>query len=471
MKVLAIDQGTTGTKAFTLDQAGTFNKVAGFEHAQYYPQYGWVEHDAEELLAHVKGCITAAGAVDAIGIDNQGETLVAWDSATGKPCYRAIVWQDNRTGNVTETLKAAGGEDLTMSRAGLPLDPYFSASKMRWIIDHVDDARMLLNQGRLRLGTSDAFFLDRLTGIFATDVTTASRTSLMSLETLSWDEDLLKLFGVPIECLPDIRPTAGPIGMHGTTPVMASLVDQQAALFGHGCEKVGDAKITFGTGAFALVISGSRRSPKNSSGLLDTVAWQLAGKQASFALDGGVYSAGAAVNWAKSLGLFSSYDEICNFAKPAALTRGIVFVPALSGLACPHWDRGASGLWIGLGLDTTKADMIQALLEGIALRTAEVVEAMNAIHPLGGSISIDGGLSKNPYFAQFLSNALRRVVTVASSADITALGTARMTMLGAGTISLPPLPAPAHSYDPVDPISDDQHGKFADAVTRAKAWK
>ncbi len=471
MKVLAIDQGTTGTKAFTLDEQGALSKVAGFEHQQYYPQPGWVEHDAEELLAHVSACMAAAGTVDAIGIDNQGETLVAWDAKTGKPCYRAIVWQDDRTKHATEKLKSEGAEELTLARAGLPLDPYFSASKMRWIIDHVDDARSLLKQGRLRIATSDAFFLDHLTGTFTTDVTTASRTSLMSLDTLAWDDDLLKLFGVPREVLPEIRDTTGPFGSHRGTVITASLVDQQAALFGHGCSNPGDAKITFGTGAFALGIAGASRPPREASGLAATIAWRLGGKAADFALDGAVYNAASAVNWARSLGLFSTYYEINNFSAPSALSRGIVFVPALSGLACPHWDRNASGLWIGLGLDTTKQDMMQAVLEGIALRAAEVMQAMAGLLPLQEIVSIDGGLANNPYFASFLANALKRTVTVASSTELTALGTARMAMLGAGARSLPPLPKPAHVYEPEAALDAEARARFSSAINRTKGWR
>ncbi|MFT3673192.1 FGGY family carbohydrate kinase [Aestuariivirga sp.] len=471
MKVLAIDQGTTGSKAFTLDEAGHFAKVAGFEHAQHYPQAGWVEHDAEELLAHVTACIAAAGPVDAIGIDNQGETLVAWDAGTGKPIHRAIVWQDDRTKDVTERLKAEGAEDLTLARAGLPLDPYFSASKMRWIIDHVDGAKALLQQGRLRIATSDAFFLDRLTGEYATDVTTASRTSLMSLDTLAWDDDLLKLFGVPREVLPEIRDTTGPFGVHERLPVTASLVDQQAALFGHGCARAGDAKITFGTGAFALGIAGAARPPRNASGLAATVAWRVGGKGADFALDGAVYNAASAINWGRGIGLFSQYDEINSFDRPSALSRGLCFVPALSGLACPHWDRNAAGLWIGLGLDTTKADMMQAMLEGIALRAAEVMQAMAGMLPLAATISIDGGLANNPYFAGFLANALNRTVTVASSTELTALGTARMAMRGLGAGDLPPLPSPQRIHRPDHPLTDDLRGRFAEAVTRARNWR
>jgi glycerol kinase len=471
MKVLAIDQGTTGTKAFTLDDAGRFETVAGFEHGQHYPHAGWVEHDAEELLSHVRACIAAAGPVDAIGIDNQGETIVAFDADTGKPVAPAIVWQDNRTADVIERLRAEGAESLTQARAGLPLDPYFSAAKMRWIIDHVPGAQDLLAQGRLRIATSDAFFLARLTGVYATDVTTASRTSLMSLDRLDWDEDLLHLFVVPRQVLPEIRDTTGTFGHVDGIPVTASLVDQQAALFGHGCAEVGDGKITFGTGAFALAISGDARPAPNAFGLAATVAWRRSGFAPAYALDGGVYNAGSAINWAKGLGLFSSYGEINAFSAPSALSRGLVFVPALSGLACPHWDRGAAGLWIGMGLDTTRADMMQALLEGIALRAAEVMQAMGSLLPLREVISIDGGLANNPYFAQFLANAVGKTITVAATTDLTALGTARMAMVGAGSDVLPSLPAPLHTYHPAAPLPDEQRVRFASAITRASGWR
>ncbi len=467
MKVLAIDQGTTGTKAFTLDEDGAFTKVTSFEHKQLYPQSGYVEHDAEELLTHIHACIKKAGKVDAIGIANQGETIVAWDAETKKPIHHAIVWQDDRTKHITEKLKADGAEALTQSKAGLPLDPYFSASKMRWILDHVHEAKILLSAGRLRLGTSDAFFLNHLTGEFATDVTTASRTSLMSLDTLQWDDELCALFGVPRECLPEIRNTTGPFGMIDTTPITASIVDQQAALFGHGCMRVGDAKITFGTGAFALAISGEERPIKNSSGLLPTVAWRITHQPALFAVDGGVYNAGSAVNWAKGLGLFSDYAEINSFTAASALSRGLVFVPALSGMAAPHWDRSASGLWLGLGLDTSKQDMMQAVLEGVALRATEVVKAMGK----GEFISIDGGLANNPYFGQFLANALNRMVVVAGSADLTGLGTARMALAGAGAKTLPPLPAPRQSFLPTAPLSAALHSRFDIAILRSKGWK
>jgi glycerol kinase len=471
MRAIAVDQGTTGTKSFVLDDDGSFRAAASFEHRQIYPQPGWVEHDAEELLGHVSAAISGAGDADCIGIDNQGETVVAWDAASGRPVYNAIVWQDDRTKDVTERLKAEGHEALTQRVAGLPLDPYFSASKLRWLLDHVPDARDLLRQKRLRLGTSDAFFLARLTGAFATDVTNASRTSLMSLDTLQWDPQLCDLFGVPMECLPQIRPTAGDFGTLGRTRVTASLVDQQAALFGHGCERPGDAKITFGTGAFALAVAGASRLDGGTTGMLPTLAWRIGREPPAFAIEGGVYNAASALNWAKGLGLFSDFSEVDRFTAPPAILRDLAFVPALSGLGCPHWDRSAAGLWIGLGLDTTRSDMMQSMLEGIALRAAEVIAAMKHVVPLGTRISVDGGMARNPYFLSFLATALDKTVLVPSSVNLTALGTARMAMIGAGAPELPALPPPAHFIAPTGGFGAEASSRFAEAVTRARAWR
>lgn len=471
MKVLAIDQGTTGTKGFVMDGEGRFDKIASLEVTQHYPQAGYVEHDPQELLLHIQQVLESAGPIDAIGIANQGETLIAWDAETGKAICPAIVWQDDRSKDFCAKVKSQGGEELTLSKAGLPLDPYFSASKFRWILDNVPEAKTLQAQGRLRLGTSDSFFLDRLAGQFATDVTTASRTSLMSLDTFQWDEVLCNLFGVPIACLPEIRATTGPFGAINGVPITASMVDQQAALFGHGVANSGDAKITFGTGAFALALLGEKRPPRNSLGLLPTVAWGIGDAPPVFALDGGVYNAASAVNWAKGLGLFSSYDEINSFEKPSALSRGLVFVPALSGLAAPHWDREASGLWLGLNLDTTKQDMMQALLEGVALRAMEVMQAIGRLGAKGAAISIDGGLAANPYFGQFLANALGMNVDVASSSDLTALGVARMAMIGAGARKLPPLPQPNLRHLPSNPLSAKDKARFGIAIIRSKGWK
>lgn len=471
MKVVAADQGTTGTKSFTLDGDGTFTPLAAFEHRQIYPQQGWVEHDPEELIRHVTEAIAAAGEVEAIGICHQGETVVAWDSKSGRPVYNAIVWQDSRTSDMIERLKSAGAEALVKARAGLPLDPYFSASKLRWIIDHVGEAVELRRQGRLCLGTSDSFFHFRLTGEFVTDVTAASRTSLMSLETFAWNEELCDLFGVPMECLPEIRPSAGLFGTKGKIPVTASLVDQQAALFGHGCAAPGDAKITFGTGAFALAVAGPKRLDGGTTGLLPTVAWRIGAEPPAFAMDGGVYNAASAVNWARGLGLFKNYTEIASFGEETAIEKGLVFVPALSGLACPHWDRDAAGLWIGMGLSTTAADLMQSLLEGVALRATEVMDAMETLLPIGKIISVDGGMSANPYFLQFLANALGRTVEVPANPDLTARGTAMMAMKGAGAENIPPARQPGRSFAPVAPLSRELKGRFAEALSRTRGWR
>lgn len=470
MKVLAIDQGTTGTKAFTLDQDGAFAAVAAFEHIQHYPRPGWVEHDPEELLGHVAAALAAAGPVDAIGLANQGETVIAWDGASGRPLGPAIVWQDDRTAAVTARLKADGGEALTLARAGLALDPYFSASKLRWIIDHVDGAAALLAQGRLRLGTSDAFFLDRLTGHFVTDVTTASRTSLMNLDRLAWDGELCRLFGVPMTCLPAIRPTAGRFGAWRGIPVTASVVDQQAALFGHGCTRPGETKMTFGTGAFGLTVAGPRRVDGAAARVSPTVAWAIGETPAMFALEGGVFNAASAVNWARGLGLFTDFADIGRFAAGPAIERGLAFVPALSGLGCPHWDRSAAGLWLGLGLETGAADLVQAVLEGVALRAAEVLAAMAEIAPPGPMLSVDGGLARNGYFLQFLADATNRTIIVPASTELTALGTARLALLGTGAGALPPLPPPARRVPPAAPLSEASLARFAEAVRRAKGW-
>ncbi len=404
--VIAIDQGTTGSKAVRLDTDGTLRPLGSLQHRQILPQPGWVEHDANELLGHVQQLAAQAGDAVALGLDNQGETVVAWDADSGEPVYNAIVWQDARTLDVTEKLKADGAEALTITRAGLTLDPYFSASKLRWIIDHVPRAKALLDRGRLRLGTSDSFFLDRLAGVYATDVTTASRTSLMNLDTGQWDPELCRLFGVPLEALPEIRSTVGSFGAAGKLAITANICDQQAALFGHGCRRAGQAKITFGTGAFALAVADRNIDADRAGGMSRTVAWKIGNAPIAYAIEGGVYDAASAINWARGLGLFQSYADIDKFTAPPAIERGIVFVPALSGLAAPYWDRNAAGMWLGLGLDSTKSDMMQAMLEGIALLAAEVIDNLNKATPLDGAISIDGGLSNNSYFCQILARAL-----------------------------------------------------------------
>ncbi len=472
MTLAAIDQGTTSTRAVALAEDGSVRVAEALEHRQLYPRPGWVEHDPEELIANILACAGAVPELEALGIDNQGESCLAWDAESKAAVSPVIVWQDNRTQDSIARLKRAGAEAETLARAGLPLDAYFSAAKLAWIFDNVPAAKALHAKGKLRLGTSDAFFLDRLTGRCVTDITTASRTSLLNLDSGRWDPELCRLFGVPLEALPEIVPTTGDFGALEVSgrrvPVVASVVDQQAALYGHGCREAGDAKITFGTGAFVLMVTGSeiRRAPEK--GLLPTVAWQFAGEPPVYALDGGVYTASAAVNWARALGLFESFEELNRLDGEAAVDKGLIFVPALSGLACPHWDRRTRGLWVGLSIDHGRADLMKSILEGVALRAAEVMAAMNSLVPAEGPLSIDGGMSRNPYFTQFLADVLERELHIATTAELTGSGTAKLAAAALGKAV--PAAGEASVVQPRRPRAA-QRDLFAGAVAAARSWK
>jgi glycerol kinase len=473
MKTLAIDQGTTSTRALLVDAEGRVETLASLPHRQFYPAPDHVEHDAEELIRNIRACLDVAAGIDglgAIGIDNQGESCLGWDADSKVAVGPVIVWQDARTSAVTERLKSEGAEPLVLERAGLPLDPYFSASKLAWILHENPEARRLAEKGRLRLGTTDAYFLDRLTGRFETDITTASRTSLMNIATGAWDEELCRLFRVPIEALPRIVPTSGDFGVLAfgsrSVPLTASIVDQQASLYGHGCRKPGDGKITFGTGAFALQVTGELPRAR-AGGLLPTVAWQKTGEAPTFAVDGGVYCASSAVDWARGLGLFDDYSGIDAFDGPPAIARGLAFVPALAGLACPHWDRGARGAWFGLSLSTSKADLVQAVLEGVALRTAEVVATISQVSPPAEPVSIDGGMTRNNYFCQFLADNLQRELIISDQPELTAIGTAALAAEAAG---IPfKFKQSGRRVSPQD-FHEDWRSRFSVAVAAVKAF-
>lgn len=471
MQIGAIDQGTTSTRALICRDDGTAEVLCSFPHAQSHPQAGWVEHDPLELVGNVAKCLSLLGGVQAVGLTNQGESCLAWDAHSKQPLSPVIVWQDNRTEPDMAALRADGAETLTMARAGLPLDAYFSASKLGWIMRHVPAAQEALRQGRLRLGTTDAFFRDHLGGGCATDVATASRTSLMDLDRCAWDEDLCRLFGVPMECLPAIGPTRGQLGALGGRPLAAALVDQQAALYGHGCRHPGDAKVTFGTGAFALAVTNGR-VVAGPDGLLPTIAWSQAEGGVARAVDGGVYNAASAMDWAVRMGFVDDLRSLGEFTRPAAISRDLVFVPALSGLACPHWDRQAGALWLGMSLDTSRADLAQSMLEGIALRTAEVLAAMNQRVPLGDSLSIDGGLSRLPYLAQFLADVTGRRVRTSGFDELTAFGCAQMAAESLGGV-LPRPQAAERLFHPA--INAAQAGewrqRFAQAISRSQQWR
>ncbi len=465
-RIAAIDQGTTSTRVLVAGSDGPPAIAHSVRHATTYPAPGWVEQDALELLSNVRDCLAAAGPVDAIGLANQGESCLAWDAETGVPLSPVIVWQDSRTAGWLAEVPA----DTVQARSGLPLDPYFSASKLGWIVRTLPAVQAALAAGRLRLGTTDAFVLDRLTGVFATDRATASRTSLMDFSTGQWDDELCRLFGVPKQCLPEIRPNCADFGVVDGVPVVASIVDQQAALYGHGCRAAGDAKITFGTGAFALALADADVVGRDDlAGLLPTVAWDIGGVT-TYALDGGIYDVGSAVEWAIRAGIAANIDDFREFAAPPAIERGLVFVPAFSGLACPHWDRTAAPLIIGLSPDTTRSDLCQALLEGLALLTADVVAAIGRIAPSRAGISIDGGVSRSPYFTQFLADCLGRDVTVRGFDELTAWGTACLAATTLGTRLIAGL-AEDRTLRPRATGTQMWHDRFREAVGRARAWR
>lgn len=474
MQILAIDQGTTSTRALLVkdqDNQGNVEVRCSLRHQQHRPHDGWVEHDPIELLSNIERCLESADQVDAIGLANQGESCLAWDADTGQPLSPVIVWQDNRTVPEIEVFNREGVAPMVRELSGLPLDAYFSASKLGWVVEHLPAVRKAYDSGRLRLGTTDAFFLSQLTGNHVTDVTTASRTSLMNLSTCQWDEDLCRLFGVPIEALPTICPSAAHHGTIGKVPVTASLVDQQASLYGHGCRQSGEAKITFGTGAFALAVTEDRIINDASTGVVATVAWQTDGVPV-YAMEGGVYDASAAVEWAHRLGLFEKHSELAQFVAPPAIERQLIFVPALSGLACPHWDRGAGALWLGMHGGTTRQDLCQAMLEGIALRSAEVIRAMDEHLSIDGRLSIDGGLSRSPYFAQFLANVLQREIVTQRFDELTALGCASMAAKGIGK-ELPALQNTRRIFTPTvtTTVALGWQTRFAEAIKRSANWK
>lgn len=463
MRIAAIDQGTTSTRCLVISDDGTVQVVSSLRHAQFYPAPGHVEHDPEELLHNIRAALAAAGRVDAIAIANQGESCLAWDAESGKALSAVIVWQDARTAQSLAALPPSAA-DLSKQICGLPLDPYFSASKLSWLLKNNPAVAEARAAGRLRLGTTDAFFLDRLAGCFRTDLATASRTGLLDLATGGWSPELCALHGVPLECLPEIGSVDGSFGAIARTPVRVSIVDQQAALYGHGCRAPGDCKITFGTGAFLLAVAGAERPQAGE--LLPTIGWQRDDAPAVFAVEGGVYDAGAALEWARKIGLYSHNAELDGFEGPSAIRRGLAFVPALSGLAAPYWDRLAVPLFIGMNHATERGDMVRAVLEGIALLTVRLIEAAQAVAPIGETISIDGGLSNSRYFAGFLAAASGRTIRVPAMRELTALGLAELC-----GIDLAAARNDAEIFTPSGSVDVEDHARFAHGINMAREWR
>jgi len=447
--LLAIDQGTTGTTVLVMDTQGRALARHTQEFPQHYPEPGWVEHDADEIWQSVVSAaerVLANPAVDkqrvaAIGITNQRETTLLWERASGKPIARAIVWQDRRTADICKRLRDRGKLELVRGRTGLVLDPYFSGTKLAWLLDNVNGARERAKKGELAFGTIDSFLIHRLSAgeSHVTDATNASRTLLMSLETCAWDDEMLDLLAVPPEVLPRIvssaaivAKTKGFAGLPDGLPIAGIAGDQQAALFGQACFEVGDTKCTYGTGAFALTNIG--KHPKVSrQGLLTTVAWKTA-DEVIYALEGSAFIAGAAVQWLRDgLGLVQKAADIEALAASVPSSDGVVFVPALAGLGAPHWDADARGAITGITRGTTAAHVARATLEGIAFQVADLLSAMR--DDLGQPLKrmrVDGGAAANDLLMQFQSDIAAIAIERPRELESTARGAAMLAGVGVG---------------------------------------
>jgi glycerol kinase len=447
--ILSIDQGTTGTTAVIVDDRGRLLANVNREFPQIFPKPGWVEHDPEEIWRSTLRSVAAALKeskisgldISAIGIANQRETTVLWDRHTGKPVYNAIVWQDRRTADFCGRLKRKNLEDFFHKHTGLFLDPYFSGTKIRWLLDHVPGLRKKAKKGEIAFGTVDSFLLWRLTGgaVYATDVTNASRTLMMNLRSLEWDSDLCRALGVPREILPEIRPN---IGIFGRTknvpglpdgiPISGMAGDQQSALFGQACFNVGDVKCTFGTGSFLLMNVGDQ-PVMSRSGCVSTVALNWKGRT-SYALEGSAFVCGAAVQWLRDgLKIIESSSEIEALARSVRDSEGVQFVPALTGLGAPYWNPMARGVICGLTRGSTKAHLARAALEGMALQNVEILNAMrkDIARPIQ-SLKVDGGASVNDLLMQIQADYLGARCVRPKIIETTAMGAAFMAGLGVG---------------------------------------
>jgi len=445
--ILSLDQGTTSSRAILFDHDGLPCAVAQKEFKQYYPKPGWVEHDPEEIWSTQAGvsleAITKAGLessnIAAIGITNQRETTVVWNKNTGKPVYNAIVWQDRRTADFCDRMKSEGKSPLILGKTGLIIDAYFSATKIRWILDNVEGARNLADKGQLAFGTIDSWLVWNLTNgeFHITDVSNASRTMLFNIHTLKWDEELLSLFDIPASMLPEVRSSSE---FYGKTagrfvagmPVAGMAGDQQAALFGQMCIEPGMVKNTYGTGCFMMMNIGDK--PISSvSKLLTTVAWRV-GKETQYALEGSIFIAGAVVQWLRdSLGIIKKSEEVEALAAQVKSSEGVYFVPAFAGLGSPHWNQHARGTMVGLTRGSTSAHIARAALDSIAYQTLEVLLAMqkdSGIHI--SELRVDGGATVNNLLMQFQADLLQTKVVRPKITETTALGAAYLAGLAVG---------------------------------------
>jgi glycerol kinase len=446
--VIAIDQGTTGSTVLVLDEKLQLRGRGYQEFRQIYPTPGWVEHDPEDIWSSVTHALQAAlkdidpKSIAAIGITNQRETAILWDRKTGKPVHNAIVWQDRRTADRCAELKADGKESRVRQLSGLTLDPYFSGTKIHWMLNHVDGLAARARAGDIAFGTVDWYLLNRRSAgwVHATDDTNASRTLLLDLHTLSWSDELLEIMGVPRMILPQVVASSGTIGttkgvpgVPDGVPIAGLAGDQQSALFGQACFTPGDAKCTFGTGAFILMNTGDQPIA-SQAGLLTTVAWKLATGELRYALEGSAFIAGAAVQWLRDgLGFFASAAEVEELAASVPDAGGVIVVPAFAGLGAPHWRPDARGAITGLTRGTTRAHIARAALEGIALQNVDILRAME--RDAGQRLTVlkvDGGASANDLLMQFQSDVLGVEISRPALVETTALGAAFLAGLGTG---------------------------------------
>ena len=446
--ILALDQGTTSSRAIVFDHNGQIKSVAQKEFTQYFPQPGWVEHNPNEIWSSQASVIAEAiSAIDingldiaGIGITNQRETTIVWDIDTEEPIYNAIVWQDRRTAEYCDELKTQGLTDKIHEKTGLIVDAYFSGTKIKWILDNVPGARKRAEMGKLRFGNVDAWLVWRLTRgeVHVTDVTNASRTMLFNIHDLKWDEDLLKLLDIPLSMMPEVKSSSEIYGHTKTTifahevPISGIAGDQQAALFGQMCIEPGAIKNTYGTGCFVMLNTG-RKPVMSKNNLLTTIAWKI-GDRVDYALEGSIYVGGSVVQWLRDgLGFITSSSEIEDLASTVPDSGGVYFVPALTGLAAPYWDQYARGTIVGITRGTTRAHIARAALDGIAFQTYDIAQAMakDMEAPLT-ELKVDGGASRNNLLMQYQSNLLGIKVVRPKITETTALGAAYLAGLAVG---------------------------------------
>lgn len=446
--ILSLDQGTTSSRAIVFDHDGNIRSMAQHEFPQIFPKPGWVEHDPFQIWGSQASVIAEAISkiginghnIAAIGITNQRETTIVWDAETGEPVYNAIVWQDRRTSEYCDSLREAGHAEMIRAKTGLIIDAYFSATKIKWILDNVPGARQRAEAGKLKFGTVDTWLISCLTRntVHVTDVTNASRTMLFNIHTLEWDKELLELFDIPASMLPSVKPSSCVMGYTTTTifahevPIAGVAGDQQAALFGQMCIKPGAVKNTYGTGCFLLMNSGSKPIVSKNR-LLSTIAWKI-GDEVTYALEGSVFVGGSVVQWLRdSLRCISSSSEVEALAESVADSGGVYFVPALTGLGAPYWNQYARGIISGISRGTTSAHIARAALEGIAYQIYDIVKAMELDSGLNiVELKVDGGASRNNLLMQFQSDILDTEVLRPHITETTALGAAYFAGLAVG---------------------------------------